>query len=372
MSLSKSALREIGVIRDFKIWRLSIPLNRPYYTSNNPKGRAALDVLLIRATTSEGRTGWGEACPSLSGYSPETPQTGWTFLKEALPTLLGQFNDEKWGAIRSQLHKFPFVISGVSECFSELIRDPLLEPPTSSVDFELAGTVNTLDRDEAGKLALDYVNAGYRTLKVKVGMNPKDDAARVIRIYEAVNGRARQRVDANRHYQPDAALEFSKSVPVEAIEYFEQPFGQQGWSEMEELSKKSPLPLMLDESIYGIEDIKRVATSGCAKAVKLKMSKVGGPSALIEQINFAGALGLDVVVGNGVATDFGCYREALCCARADLKTAGEMNGFLKLTTRILNIPLEMHGSHLHIEKYCQPTISEEKLAEVAQDEILVS
>lgn len=358
-------------IREFEIWWVSIPMARPYYTANNPKGRAALDVLLIRATDTEGRTAWGEACPSLSGYSPETPQSGWSFLLEFLPGMLGEFNSIKSKVVSSRFREFPFVLSGFNECIADLEHEPLLEPPARTVEVELAGTVNTLDQEEAAQIASSYVDAGYSTLKVKVGIDPKADAARVIRIYEAVKGRARLRVDANRGYQPSAALEFAQSVPIEAIEFFEQPFEHSEWQATEDLAKRSPLPLMLDESIYGIDDIARVATSGCAKAVKLKMSKVGGPIALIEHINFARTHGLEVVVGNGVASDFGCYREALCYSRAGLCTAGEMNGFLKLTQLLLDKPLKCSGPRLVLEAGGRPQILEERVAALAREAAIV-
>lgn len=368
MPAAQQSIKAAAVaIREFGIWWLSIPMTRPYYTSNNPKGRATLDVLLMRATDSNGRVGWGEACPSLSGYSPETPQSGWAFLREFLPGMIGEFDGTRAKQVESRFHEYPFVLSGFKECIADLVHAPLLEPLAKPVELELAATVNTLDLDEAAQIALKYVDAGYSTLKVKVGMDPKMDAARVIRIYEAVRGRARQRVDANRGYQPDAALEFANSVPVDAVEFFEQPFKHTEWQETERLAKRSPLPLMLDESIYGIDDIARVASTGCAKAVKLKMSKVGGPSALIEHINFARGHGLEVVVGNGVASDFGCYREALCCAKGGLRNAGEMNGFLKLTQGILDTPLKMNGSRLVLGVGRRPAIVHSQVVALAKD-----
>ena len=359
--------RPTEAIEKFGLWWVSIPLIRPYYTANNPKGRVALDVLLIRVTDKNGRSGWGEACPALTGYSPETPQSGWAFLADFLPKMLGHMNDEKTALVSSMFHEFPFVLSAFYECLADLSGDPLIQPNGEAVEVELAGTVNTLNAEEAAQIALQYADEGYSTLKVKVGMNAQDDAARVTRIWEAVEGRARLRVDANRAYQPASALEFARSVPVEAIEFFEQPFGHAKWRDTEELARESPIPLMLDESIYGLQDIERVAASGCAKAVKLKMSKVGGPTALVEHMNFARDRGLGVVVGNGVASDFGCYREALCCARAGLTTAGEMNGFLKLRHRLLNAHLKVVGPRLILDATSQLHLVEEQMQALARE-----
>jgi len=140
-----------AAIEQFSIWWASIPLTRPYYTANNPKGRGALDVLLIRATDKNGRAGWGEACPALTGYSPETPQSGWAFLSEFLPKMLGQADAGKAELLASLFHQFPFVLSAYRECMDDLAGDPLLQPNRETVQIELAGTVNTLDAEEAAR-----------------------------------------------------------------------------------------------------------------------------------------------------------------------------------------------------------------------------
>ncbi|MBX3651881.1 MAG: hypothetical protein KF771_10970 [Burkholderiales bacterium] len=350
------------VLLEFTTYWLSVPLTRPYYTSNNPKGRAKLDVLLIRAVDSEGRVGWGEACPSWGGYSPETPERAWSFITDFLPLLIGKDAAARACLIAENFKSYPFLMSAINECTLDLCDDALISPLSEEGWFELAATVNTLDAAEAVQIAKEYVDSGYSTLKVKVGIEAKSDADRVTRIYEAVKGKAKLRVDANRNFSPDAAYEFAVSVPIEAIEYFEQPFSSSNWAATELLATQSPIPLMLDESIYGPDDIKRVAKTGCAKAVKLKMSKVGGPRALKEQVKLAHGLGLNVIVGNGVASDFACYREALCCSRAGVITAGEMNGFLKLVAPILSEPLRMRGARLILPAGAIPKLSEEAIS----------
>lgn len=353
------------VIRRCEASWLSIPLIRPYITSNNPKGRASLDVLLIRMTDDQGNIGWGEACPSWGGYSPETPESGWQFLKCFLPSLIGVDGVMRSRMIKQKFEDFPFVLSAINECVVEIGGDPLLTAPTKSFGFELAATVNTLDVAEAVEMAKKYVEDGYKTLKVKVGIEARTDAIRATKIFEAVKGKAKLRVDANRRFGIDAAYEFATNVPIEAIEYFEQPYESSNWEAIEALAKRSPIPLMLDESIYGPDDIERAAKTGCAKAVKLKMSKVGGPTLLREQIEFARGLGLDVVVGNGVATDFACYREALCCSRSGVTTAGEMNGFLKLIAPILEEPIKMVGPNMFIPAGTPPRLRSDALTKFA-------
>ncbi len=330
-------------ISEVSAWRVPIAMTVPYFTSNNQGGRKNLDVLLFRLTREDGKAAWGEACPSLAGYSPETPDTGWAFAKELLPTLVGLYDAEKRRRLADAIESYPFVMSAINGCYEELMGSDLLTPLAEPLKFRLVATVNTLKTEEAPPLALKYVEEGFTTLKVKVGIDPEEDAKRVIAIYEAVGAYAKQRVDGNRRYSFEDGLKFASLIPLDAIEYFEQPYAQSAWDQMEALSKQTTLPLMLDESIYGVNAIERVARMGCAQAVKLKVSKMGGPLELARCIKAAKGLGLDVVVGNGAASDIGCAQEIFCAVRAGITTAGEMNGFLKLDRRLLTESLEMSG-----------------------------
>jgi hypothetical protein len=64
---------------------------------------------------------------------------------------------------------------------------------------------------------------------------------------------------------------FRTSLPHEHIELFEQPFKEGNWEDMKRLAKISPIPLMLDESIYDMNDIEKVIQLECADYIKLKL-----------------------------------------------------------------------------------------------------
>ena len=320
----------------FSAWWLKLPLTEPY--QNALGALDAFDAMVVRIEDADGRVGWGEACP-VAGYSPETPVEAWAALQAAAGELLGASPSDidAWAVARHR--RLPFVVSAIGEAMARMTDDPLLRPAEAPLSIELAGTVNTLAIDEAPIRAAALVAQGYRTLKVKVGYDPQADAARVAAITAAVGTSARIRADANQGYDRERALDFARRVRPEAIEVFEQPLPADDWAGLAEVARRSPLPIMLDESIYDGADIVRAAREVGARAVKLKMSKAGGPAALGRQVGKAAALNLSVVVGNGVASDLGCLHEGLCFARLGIATAAELNGFLKLTTPLLPVPI---------------------------------
>ena len=98
------------------------------------------------------------------------------------------------------------------------------------------------------------------------------------------------------------------------------------------MARVSTVPVMMDESIYGFEDIDRAAAMEGVGFVKLKLKKLASMDRLREGLERIRAAGLTPVMGDGVATDVCCWLEA-CVARVTLDNAGEMNGHLKLVER---------------------------------------
>ncbi len=346
--------------------RLRMALKRPY---DNALGRLdAFDVIVVALDDGVGRVGWGEACP-VAGYSPESPDEAWAYTGRILPGLLGRTPGEIARLVAGDLERYPFVVSAIHEALDDLAEAPTLYGDHPPAAVELLGTVNTLELNEAPAAAVDLVVQGYRTLKVKVGYEPLADAARVAAIADAVEGRAVLRMDANQGYDLGQALDFARRVPLGAVEVFEQPVPASRWDLVAAIAGERILPLMLDESIYGSADIERAASIDGITAVKLKMSKSGGPGALAEQVALARRLGLDVVIGNGVASDLGCYHEALCYGRLGLDAAAEMNGFLKTVDSLLTAPLIVDGPLLRVPEPARTAVDRDRVVALADESL---
>jgi o-succinylbenzoate synthase len=313
------------------------------------------DVMLIELIDAKGRSGWGEACPVL-GYSPESPQQAWHWMTQTLPTLLSLSEDAFKAQMFASMKQYPFVVSAFYEAYSDLLRESHFYP-NETLLVPLIGTVNSLDPDEAPKMALELINRGYKTLKVKVGYEPESDAQRVNNIMHAIEDKAKVRMDANQGYSLSEAIQFARRVSLASVEYFEQPLHAMAWDDFSTLVTEQPLPIMLDESIYGDEDIERASDIGGIAALKLKMSKSGGPQALAKQVQQCQQLGFDVVIGNGVATDLGCYHEGALYHHLKLTSAAEMNGFLKITERLLAPTMTIQNGNLSVPDAHQTAIA---------------
>ena len=318
-----------------ELYRLRLPLRVAYRLSF---GTVTDFELFLARVQVEAEWGMGESVP-LPVYSSETAESVWAGLRESARALAERSAREALHALERSRERRPFATAPLMTAL-----ETALEPPVPSEDLAvpLLGTVLSHDEDRSAEEIEALLEAGYRTLKIKVGFDVAADARWVARVQELVAGRAQIRVDANQGYSFEAAREFVGRVEPEGIEVFEQPFEPGEWEAMARLAARSPLPLMLDESIATAADLERLIELRCAGTVKFKLAKAGGFAALERLIGRAREAGLEVVLGNGVAGDVGNLHELLVAARM-IDTAGEMNGFLKPVTRLLGNPYRVEG-----------------------------
>src|SRR5258706_5987064 len=126
------------------------------------------------------------------------------------------------------------------------------------------------------------------------------------------------------------------------MEAFEPPSAAGDWESAWAVARIAPVPMMLDESIYRLDDIRRAAELKAARYIKVKLMKLGGLDRLAAAIDTIRDCGMEPVLGNRVACDIGCLIEA-CIARARIHNAGAMNGFLKPVAPLQANPLKFDG-----------------------------
>jgi L-alanine-DL-glutamate epimerase-like enolase superfamily enzyme len=204
----------------------------------------------------------------------------------------------------------------------------------------LLALLNAIEPNEIESELAALLAQGFRTVKVKVGLEGVDDLARVTHIQRFTAGRARIRIDANQAFSGEEAARLLAELDPQDIELFEQPCAADDWAAHAVAARAARVPLMLDESIFSVDDIDRAADQGLTSYVKVKLVKFCSLSRLEQAIERIRARGLEPVLGNGVACDIGCWMETAIAARA-VGNAGEMNGWLKTKQSLLANPLSL-------------------------------
>lgn len=338
--------------------RLELPLTVPYKLSLGVI--EAFHTVVIEMRDVDGKVGYGEATV-LHGYTHETVDQTWT---QACLTAQGLPGLEKENARRrivSMCGQDAFTATALNTSLEMLEDNELLKMPAGA-SVSLLAVVHTEEGSALEAELEDLLQAGYKTLKIKVGFDVEADLARVARIQHIVSGRARIRLDANQGYDREQACRFIGELNPMGIELVEQTCAAGDWEAAVAVARYANIPMMLDESIYSIRDVERAAELECARYIKFKLMKAGGLSALAKALQRIRELGMEPVLGNGVAAELSCWMEA-CVAYRYITNAGEMNGFLKPRNTVFLDPLRVEAGQLYLPQSA-PRLAPEMLDQV--------
>jgi L-alanine-DL-glutamate epimerase-like enolase superfamily enzyme len=341
------------MLGEIRLLRLKVPLTTPYKLAMGAVHH--FDTILVCI---EDR-GIGEAT-ILTGYTDETIDRSWELSRQIAPTLCGLTAEAAKRQALTHFEKAPFAVSAFVSAVEMAEGHPLLAVAERTAAPILA-VINAMDPAGIEAEIERAIAQRYGTLKIKVGFAIDSDLDRVRRIQAINKGRAKLRLDANQGYSADEGCRFAASLAPDGIELFEQPCAAEDWDAAVRVAAVSTVPMMLDESIYGPCDIERAAKLDAARFIKLKLMKMGGLDRLASGLEKVRALGMEPVLGNGVATELGCWMEA-CVARKHITNAGEMNGFLKPSSALLRQPLRAERGAIVLEPDFVPQLDEEKIA----------
>ena len=355
-------------IERVELYRLKVPLKQPYKIATAEMKAFDSTVVVFQA---EGREGLGEAMADIQGYFWETADEVWQFAREQGPKLLGLSIAQAYASISAHVQDRPCASTPFLTALEMLAGDPLLSPPPKPCSVPMVGILQANQPEGIGKEAEDFIGQGYDTIKIKVGFDVDRDIEKVTVAQSIIRGRAQVRADANQGYTFDQARKFVRSIDPAGIEFLEQPFKEDEWEAMAELARLSPLPLGLDESIYGMAAAEKAKKLGCARFVKFKIMKMGSAGALAEAIDSSREIGLEVILGNGAAGEISCYQEALVAARMKTRT-GEMNGFLKQKESILTEEMKTEGGRILLRPDYHLRLSPRKVEKYAADQLLLA
>jgi len=334
--------------------RVSIPLNRPYWSMISTLH--ALDTLVAEVRLEDGGVGYAEAA-IVNGYTAETLEDGWRFCLEQATRLPGLTVSDAIRLLEPHRHAQSHGVSCLAAAMEMAARHPLLEPGAQDRRVPVVAGVQTSSLQELGPEVEQWVGLGYQTLKMKVGGDVASDLQRVLAAHEAAEGRAVLRLDANQGFSPADACRFAARLPAAGIELFEQGSAAGDWDAAIAIRQASAVPTMLDESIFDLSDIDRAAELAAAPLIKLKLVKCGGIDALVDSLAHIRQLGMDTVLGNGVASDLSNWMEA-CVGHAHVERVGEMNGFTRLEAGLLQEPLAIEQGCLVIPAGYYPAMDE--------------
>jgi len=252
------------------------------YVMSGGRAAASQTGTLIRLRTDEGLDGWGEITPLGSTYLPAFAEGARTALRFLAPHLLGLDPTNVSGFRRSMdaaLMGHQYAKSAVDIACWDL-RGKAAGLPIAALlggvlqkDFPLYEAVPLGSPESMASFAGRRIAAGIKRFQLKVGNNPREDAARTRAVVEAVTDDTIVIADSNGGWSLlDAriAMNSMTGLPV----FIEQPCRTTEDSAL--ASRDSKLPLVLDESIVTLSDVYEAKRSAGVSSINIKISRAGG------------------------------------------------------------------------------------------------
>ncbi|MCS7120672.1 MAG: dipeptide epimerase [Nitrososphaerota archaeon] len=268
-------------IQRIEVYNVSLDYREPFRIA---PGTAYMSKnIIVKIVTDYRVVGWGEASPSrrLTG---ETPETVIQTLDLLAPKMIGACPLRiEWtlDMMDSTVARNPAAKAAVDmalhDIFGKTVGKPLfmlLGGYRTEVLTDI--TLGIRQPQEMAKDAIKAVRSGFNVLKVKVGVNPTEDVERIRLIREAVGEDLQLRIDANGGWTPKQAVEVLNRIERFNIQFAEQPVPPEDLEGMVEVRRKSPIPIMADESVCSAEDALRVIELEAADMINIKLMKCGG------------------------------------------------------------------------------------------------
>lgn len=216
---------------------------------------------IVRVDTDAGITGWGEHntnfLPDISARRMEHLARSWLIGRD--PQNITRYHQECpfESRLKSSIELALWDICGKASSLPVAV----LLGGILRARVEVAACMGIQSYERAKDMAAWYVESGFGTLKMKAGSDMQEDFDMVRGIRDAVGSKLKLRVDPNRAYSPQQALELARRLEPFDLEYFEQPISAEPLTDATWLRSQTRVPIALNESVIGpasVLDILRV------------------------------------------------------------------------------------------------------------------
>ena len=160
-------------------------------------------------------------------------------------------------------------------------------------------TISVNPPEEMARDAVNAVERGYDTLKVKVGIDPSLDVERLSAIRAAVGDKPRIRIDANQAWSPKQAVKLLNQMQERGldIELVEQPVKAHDLEGLKYVTDRSYVPVLADESVFSVEDALKIVQLQAADLINIKLMKCGGLTNALKIATLAEVSGVECMIG---------------------------------------------------------------------------
>lgn len=304
-------------LRGFSAWALRIPLVEAYRHGHGD--RAWCDAVVVRVEDDGGEVGYGEG-------TPRPHVTG-----ETAEAMVRHLADNLWPAVAGRELpdlQAPADLEALSDFIPATKVDGALSDNASRCALEIAildcalrrsnrglgrllppvrqrvvygGVIASGSLDRALQQARQFRTVGLRHVKVRVGLDgKKGDIERVRAVREVLGPDVSLRVDAGGAWNPEQALDILWALAPFRIDAVEQPIPRGPVAELAELKRRSPVPIMVGDSLVTEDDARALIAAGAIDFFDVQISRCGGLSRALAIGRMAAGGGIGLQIGSQV------------------------------------------------------------------------
>lgn len=276
--------------------------------------------VLVRITTDEGLVGYGEATPlpdwggDYGRHGGETQKTVVTVIETVLaPALVGQDPSAVEtafavmnGVLRGHVYAKCAVDIALHDLWGKMLGQPIYRLLGGAVRpaVKVAHMVGLMSEHEAVDEALAAAADGITALQIKGGVDPGRDIRIVETLGLEIGGSVMLRLDANQNYRHvKDALRHIERMAQAGLEFIEQPV--EGLDRMTEVTRRSSIPVIADESSWVGADALEIVRRGAADCLSIYLAKAGGFVGARRVGAIAAAAGLRCDVNGSIESGIG-------------------------------------------------------------------
>lgn len=292
-------------ITEVKLGIISVPLRVPFKTALRTVN--SVEDVIVEIHTDTGNIGYGEAPPTGAITGDTTGAIIGALKDHIIKTLIGRDVDD-FENLMKDLNSC--IVKNTSakaaadialwDLYGQLHKIPvykLLGGSRNKIVTDITISVNP--PQEMARDAINAIKRGYDTLKVKVGIDPTLDVARLSAIREAAGKDCRIRIDANQAWTPKQAIKLLNQMQDKGldIELVEQPVKAHDFEGLAYVTKYSNVPVLADESVFSPEDAFKILQMKAADLINIKLMKCGGIYNALKIISMAEIVGVECMIG---------------------------------------------------------------------------
>ena len=273
-------------------------------------------ICIVKIICDNGIVGWGEAYgpatvvkesvnyikQNIIGMNPLDSDVIWSTLfrrvhdygrSGVFVSAISAIDIALWD-IKGKYHKLP-VSTLLGGSYREKIR-----PYATGLYFSDSKTLT----DDLCNEAMEYVNEGFKSIKMKVGLNIKSDINNVKAVRNTIGPDIELMIDSNHAYSYDEALKLSKKLEDQDIKWFEEPLSPEFYDQYSDFKSKSLIPVAAGECEYLRYGFQKLLDKNCIDFLQMDICSCGGLTEAKRISALSSAKGVKVIPhtwGSGIA-----------------------------------------------------------------------